>query len=87
MTDIEAVLRNNRITTAEIIYYMPDHPMVLQSLVWQFLDLAPRFPKLQAFLQFWTREIEGAIHSVTVANAALAAPAKWRHLDGVWRLQ
>ena len=87
MKEIEAILRDNSITTAEILYHMPDHPTVLQSFVWQFLDIAPRFPKLRLFLDFWTREIDGRIHSVTVANSTLAAPARWRHLDGVWRLQ
>ncbi|MGV0757866.1 aspartate-semialdehyde dehydrogenase [Tistrella mobilis] len=87
MKEIEAILRDNRITTAEILYHMPDHPTVLQSFVWQFLDIAPRFPKLRSFLDFWTREIDGRIHSVTVANSTLPAPARWRHLDGVWRLQ
>lgn len=87
MKEIEAILRDNRITTAEILYHMPDHPTVLQSFVWQFLDIAPRFPKLRSFLDFWTREIDGRIHSVTVANSTLPATARWRHLDGVWRLQ
>ena len=39
-----AQLNNYRITTAEILYWMPDHKHVLQSFVWQNLDLAPAFP-------------------------------------------
>jgi len=39
-----AQLNDYRITTAEILYWMPDHKHVLQSFVWQNLDLAPRFP-------------------------------------------
>ena len=37
-------MRDYRLTTAEILYHMPDHPAVLQSYVWQSLDLAPKFP-------------------------------------------
>ena len=37
-----AQLNDYRITTAEILYWMPDHRHVLQSYVWQNLDLAPR---------------------------------------------
>lgn len=33
-----------RLTTAEILYHMPDHPGMLQSFVWQKLDHAPAFP-------------------------------------------
>ncbi len=46
-------LTGYRLTTAEILYHMPDHPAVLQSYVWQALDLAPKFPELHKFLDFW----------------------------------
>ena len=62
-----------RLTTAEILYHLPDHPHVLQTFVWQKLDLAPDFPELTRFLDFWQREIEGPLHSVRVACAALPA--------------
>ena len=39
-----AQLNDYRITTAEILYWMPDHQHVLQSYVWQNLDLAPASP-------------------------------------------
>ena len=44
-----AQLNDYRITTAEILYWMPDHKHVLQSFVWQNLDLAPRFPPSRSF--------------------------------------
>jgi len=31
------------LTTAEIIYRLPDHQMLLQSYIWQDFDLAPNF--------------------------------------------
>ena len=43
------------LTTAEIIYRLPDHQRLLQSYIWQDYDLAPRFPKLIEFLDFWRR--------------------------------
>ena len=69
MIDLHLQLRNWRLTTAEILYHMPDHPGVLQSFVWQKLDRAPDFPELKRFLDFWERNIEGRLHSVKVANA------------------
>ncbi|MGI3776119.1 MAG: usg protein [Janthinobacterium lividum] len=70
-------LKDYRLTTAEILYRLPDHPAVLQTYVWQDLDLAPAFPVLGGFLAFWQREIEGRLHSVRVASASLAGPARW----------
>ena len=61
MASLLLQLRNYRLTTAEIIYRMPDHPAVLQSYIWQDLDLAPEFPVLKKFLAFWERNIEGKL--------------------------
>jgi uncharacterized protein Usg len=71
-------LQGYRLTTAKILYHLPDHPSLLQTFVWQQLDLAPKFPELRKFLDFWHREIEGRLHSVTVASAALVKPAELR---------
>jgi uncharacterized protein Usg len=75
-------LKGAKLLTAEVLYYMPDHPSLLQTYLWQTLDEAPRFPRLAAFLDHWRREIEAVIHSVRVAHGEpLAAPA-WRKVDG-----
>lgn len=68
-------MRDWCLTTAEILYHLPDHPAVLQSFVWQEMDLAPAFPALRKFLDFWSREIEGRIHSVRVARVDLTEQA------------
>jgi len=57
------------LTTAEILYHLPDFPNVLQTYVWQEFDLAPRFPVLHKFLDFWSRELDGTLHSVRVTSA------------------
>jgi len=71
-------LRDYRLTTAEILYRMPDHPEILQSYIWQDLDLAPRFPVLRKFLDFWDRELDGKVHSVRVASARIIQPPRYR---------
>ncbi|WP_370288305.1 usg protein [Siccirubricoccus soli] len=74
------------LTTAEILYHMPDNHALLQSFIWQKVDLAPSFPELSRFLAFWQREIEGPLHSVRVASAALTRPAELRYAGGEFRL-
>src|SRR3974390_2341361 len=74
------------LTTAEILYRMPDHPSLLQTYVWQNYDLFPRFPALKDFLQFWQEKLEGPLFSVTVAHSKLIKPAELRAVDGVFRL-
>ena len=76
MTDLSRQLRGERLTTAEVLYYMPDHPALLQRFLWQTLDLSPDFPRIHRFLDFWRREIDAVIHSVNVSAAGLVAPAR-----------
>ncbi len=52
------------LTTANILYRLPDHPKILQTYIWQEYDVAPRFPVLLEFLEFWKRELAGPLHSV-----------------------
>jgi len=74
------------LTTAEIHYRRPDHPDILQLYLWQEFDTAPEFPALRAFLTFWQRELQGALHSVRVAHRALVGPSEWRAVDGMFSL-
>jgi uncharacterized protein Usg len=66
------------LTTAEILYRLPDHPSLLQSFVWQEYDVHPRFPRLRTFLEFWTRNLEGKLYRVTVVHHKLITPAELR---------
>lgn len=81
--DFMRQLEGYGLTTATILYGLPDHPRVLQSYVWQDYDLAPKFPILRRFLEFWRRELEGPLHSVEVAHARLIRPTEFRHVDAV----
>jgi uncharacterized protein Usg len=86
MSEVSPQIREYRLTTAEIIYHLPDHPDLLQSFIWQKLDLAPDFPELRRFLEFWRRNIDGRLHSVKVAQARSAARARFRHVNASLRL-
>ena len=74
--DFARQLRGERLTTAEVLYYMPDHPALLQRFLWQTLDLSPDFPRVRRFLEFWRREIDAVIHSVTVSAQGIISPAR-----------
>ena len=71
--------KDYRLTTAEILYRLPDYPAILQTYVWQELDLAPEFPTLKKFLTFWERSLDGKLHSVKVASCELIKPSAFRN--------
>ena len=81
-SSLELQLKDYRLTTAEILYHMPDHPGLLQTFVWQDLDIAPKFPVLCKFLDFWQRNLDGKLSRVRVASKGLIQPATWRYSCG-----
>lgn len=82
----KAQLDGFSLTTAEILYRMPDHPSLLQAYIWQDYDLHPLFPKLKGFLDFWTRNLEGPLYRIRVAHSRLIKPSELRLVDGELKL-
>lgn len=78
MANLLIQLQSRVLTTAEILYYFPDYPDLLQQFIWQDYDLAPQFPTLQQFLTFWCGNIDGRLHSVRVTNAGVITPGDIR---------
>jgi len=87
MANLEVQLKDYRLTTAEILYHMPDHPGLLQSYLWQEYDIAPKFPELYRFLHFWKKELEGPLHSVVVGSKKLITPEEIDFYDFEFSLQ
>jgi len=84
--DFRKQIEGYGLTTAHILYRLPDHPRFLQTFVWQEYDLFPKFPVLTKFLDFWKRELEGPLFSVTVAHAKLIKPSDFRAVSGEFYL-
>jgi len=74
------------LATTEILYWLPDHPNLLQAFIWQTMDMAPDFPSIQKFLTHWEKNVQARIHSIKVASRALLRPAEFRRVDQVWTL-
>jgi len=74
------------LTTAEILYRMPDHPALLQSYLWQDYDLFPDFPTLKTFLDFWIRTLDGPLFKVIVGHRRLIRPVEFKAVGAEFRL-
>ncbi len=84
--DLARQLQGWRLTTAEIMYHMPDYRSLLQTYIWQDYDKAPEFPRLIKFLDFWSRNLDGPLASVRIAHAGIIGPVELRHVGSEWRL-
>jgi uncharacterized protein Usg len=81
-TETELMLKGYGLTTAQMIYRMPDYRNVLNTFVWQDYDLAPDYPRLFDFIEFWQSEIEGPLHSVRFTHRKLIGPGEWQNVVG-----
>ncbi len=84
--EFERQLCGYGMTTAHILYHMPDFRSVLQTFVWQDYDIAPDFPALKRFLDFWEHNLDGPLHSVRYAHRHLIGPNEWRAVDGEFHI-
>jgi uncharacterized protein Usg len=84
--ELSVLLKGYSLTTAEILYRLPDHPALLQSYIWQDYDVHPRFPKLKGFLDFWSSKLEGKLYKVTVAHSKLISPAEVRLIGSEFKV-
>lgn len=84
--DFQSMLEGYSLTTAEILYRLPDYPTLLQSYIWQDYDLHPRFPRLKSFLEFWEANLDGPLYKVTVNHRELIAPSDMKILDAHYAL-
>ena len=85
-SDMERQLHGYGLTTAHILYRMPNFKSVLQTFIWQEYDLAPDFPEMTRFLEFWQRKLDGPLHSVRYTHQRLIGPSEWRQVEGEFRL-
>ena len=84
--DFRLQLAGNGLTTAESLYRLPDYQRFLQSYVWQDYDVAPDFPVLKKFLDFWRASLDGPLVSVRVAHDKLIRPAEIAMVGTEYRL-
>ena len=82
LSPFELQLNGYGLTTAQILYRMPDHLHLLQTFIWQEYDLAPDFPELFGFLDFWQTKLDGPLHSVRYVHQKLISPSEFRRIDG-----
>ena len=85
-SDMERQLNGYGLTTAHILYRIPDFESVLQTYVWQDYDLAPDFPEMHRFLDFWESKLDGPLHSVRYSHRRLIGPNEWQRVDGEFKL-
>jgi uncharacterized protein Usg len=81
------LIKDYRLILAEIVYHMPDRPQFLQTFIWNEMDIAPRYPVLHSFLDYWEKNIEGKLHSVYVDQQRIITPGEYKYAQMQLTLQ
>lgn len=81
-SDLERMLKGYGLLLAKLYYGMPDYPHVLNVFTWQEYDVAPDYPRLFKFVEFWQKEIDGPLHSISFDFRTELSCGKLRNIKG-----
>ena len=60
------ILKKWTTPTVQVVYYMPDHLHLVQEFMWQTEDQRPDYPRIDKFLTYWDKHIDGPIKEVYI---------------------
>jgi uncharacterized protein Usg len=65
--------------TVNVLYFLPDHSHLVGEFYWQTLDLRPKYPRINRFLDYWRREIDAVIKEVVISDMPDFNANRWRN--------
>ena len=48
---------------------MPDYENILQQLLWQTMDVKPKYPRVQKFLNYWHNNIDAIVSEIQICES------------------
>jgi uncharacterized protein Usg len=77
--DFTLMMKGYTLVTLSVLYYMPDHRSIINEFLWQTLDLRPKYPRIEQFLDYWRREIEAPIYEVRISDDPIVKPNHYQN--------
>ncbi len=74
------------LVTVNVIYFLPDQKSLVNEFMWQTLDLRPKYPRVERFLDFWRREIDAVIKEVELCDSQKLIPRYFKNVDASFKL-
>jgi uncharacterized protein Usg len=76
------ILKQYKLVTIDVFYYMPDYRHVIQQFIWQTVDEVPDIPRTHRFLKFWKENICATIQNVVISKSEI--DREFRTADAVY---
>jgi len=54
--------------TLNVYYWLPDYENILQQFMWQTVDVKPKYPRVNKFLNYWHNNIDAIINEVQISE-------------------
>ena len=68
------IISNKVLVSLRIFYYMPDYRNIIQELMWQTMDVKPKYPRVNKYLNYWKNNIEAVIADIEIAETKQTQP-------------
>ena len=63
------LIKRRTLITLNIFYWMPDYENILQQLIWQTMDVKPKYPRVHKFLDYWHNSIDAKLSEVIIYDS------------------
>ena len=82
----DQIIKDTRITTIKVYYWMPDYESILQLFLWQFDDIPPQFERAHQFLNYWHNNIDAVIEEILLAHSGKYKQVEFNPVDEIFKL-
>lgn len=76
-------VRNKVLVSLRVYYYMPDYRDLIQEFMWQTMDIKPKYPRVNKFLNYWKENIEAVIADIEMAETEKIS--KYKSVEDIFK--
>ena len=62
------IIKRRVLVTLNVYYWLPDYENILQQFVWQTLDIKPKYPRIEKFLDYWHNNIDAIVNEIEISE-------------------
>lgn len=77
------LVRNKVLVSLRVYYYMPDYRDLIQEFMWQTMDIKPKYPRVNKFLNYWKENIEAVIADIEMAETEKIS--KYKSVEDIFK--
>ena len=63
------LIKRRTLVTLNIFYWMPDYENILQQLIWQTMDVKPKYPRVHKFLDHWHNTVDAKLSEIIIYDS------------------